>query len=544
MRFAPSRILWILLLAPLLGCGAGSGSESAGGDPAAPVSRSPRPLIVVGIDGATWDVIDPMMARGELPTFRRLAGRGTRADLITLLPLSSPVVWTTLATGRFGRHHNLLDHTYPYVPGPKRRIDSTLRRVPAIWNVASHHSRTVGVVGYFATHPPEAVNGVMVSDRVAKGAAGGVYPPELAAELQGEVDRLADGAVQQEIYRRYLPWSFDEYAIHRPEDPYHEVTKIVRGRIHRQALYDEFIERTALRLAPRGFDLFMVYLRMPDHAAHSTWLFFDDSEFEQRAPAFEKEMLQGVIPATYRQADRFLSELLAVVGDEANLVVLSDHGSGPTAGPWAPPSKLHEIYLFSGSHRPDGILLAAGPDIRHGELEGVTIMDVAPTLSALLDLPLSEELPGTVLEGLLRPDFVSDFPLRQTPGYRMRWQTVESPEAPSDEAENAELEMLASLGYIGGETELAGRDAGGEADFWSFEPKIYREAIFGEILFHAFRDDLEEVERLSRLLEENDPEIVTLVSRKVKKNLNRWQASFDYPLLSPEAEAYFDGRTR
>ena len=172
----------LLILAASWGCGGSrDGADERGAD------LKPRPLVVFCVDGATWDVIDPMIDRGELPNFRKLVETGVRGDLVSIPPVASPLVWTTVATGRFARHHNILDHVFPYTPGAKRRVSSLQRRVPALWNIASHHSRSVAIVGYYATHPVEEVRGAMVSDRAGKGLAGGIYPAKLEAELLPEL---------------------------------------------------------------------------------------------------------------------------------------------------------------------------------------------------------------------------------------------------------------------------------------------------------------------------------------------------------------------
>lgn len=529
---------WVLIAA-LLGCTGSSedtpGNESAGGE------RTRRPLVVLGIDGATWDLIDPMLERGELPNFQRLVQRGARADLVAILPLSSPAIWTTYATGRFARHHNVLDHTYPYVPGPKRRVRSTQRRVPALWNVASHYSRRVGVVGYFASHPPEKVNGVMLSDRSAKGAAGGFYPESLGPDFQPLLEQLQRREETERIRRRYLPWPYDASASRRPQDPYHRVTEMVKGRIAKHLVWEEFIRRAALRLAAQEFDLFMVYLRMIDHASHATWLYYDDSPFAEKADPFDKALLQDIIPTAYRDTDEYLGKLLAATGREVNIVIVSDHGFGPAVGPWAGKKPEGQSFL-SGSHRPDGLFLAAGPDIRPGEIEGVNAMDVAPTLLALLDLPISSELPGRVERRLFRSDVLAGAAPRVAAPYRMRWQALAESDEPSDAAEAADLKILASLGYLDRDTPVAAGESGEALDFWQIEPRLSRNAIIGEAMFHLMRNDLASIEELIALAAEHDQTLADQLPRILRTRFQLWQASFDFPLLSEAARQAFEAR--
>ncbi len=525
-------LTWCFLLVGIaVGCGEPQ-EHPPTGDLGAEDAVKPRPLVVLGIDGLTWDLAQPMMERGELPNLAGLVRRGLWGDMVAIPPLSSPTLWTTFATGRFARHHNVMDHTYPYVAGPKRRVRSTLRRVPAIWNVASQYDRSVGVVGYFASHPAEVVNGVMVSDR-AWSSAGGAYPPELLDELRPDIEQLQQPEAIRQLQQRYLHWPYDIHAIHRPDDPYHRVTRVVKGRIGKHVVSEELVRRASLRLAPREFDLFMVYLRMPDHASHATWMYFDDSQFDDKPSASEKELLAEIIPTSYRDTDDFLGQLLAVVGDDVNLVVISDHGFGPAAGSWRPGNKDDELFLLSGSHRPNGIFLAVGPDIVPGELpSGINALDVAPTLLSLLGLPVSEELPGRVEENLFSPAFRKFFAPRTTPSYRMRWQPVHTEDELREEVESEDLEMLASLGYLSGDTSVADLGATEDLDFWEIEERLRRNLVVGEGLFHLLRDDREAIAELIGLLRVHDPVLAEHLPRVLRKRLHLWQESFPFPLVS------------
>ena len=509
------------------------------GEPPASSAERPRPLVFLGIDGATWDLIDPMMERGELPNLKRLVERGARATLVSQPPLSSPPLWTTMATGRFVRQHQVYDHTYPFVPGgERRRVRSTERRVPALWNVASEADRTVAVIGYYATHPPEVINGVMVSDQAARGAPGGIYPDEVAAELQAELDRLGDKDEIARLQGRYLHWPYDITAIHRPDDPYHRVTQVVKGRIGKQVVWEEFLRRAAQHLAPRPFDLFMLYLRMPDHASHATWIYFDEAAFEDKPDPFDRDLLKDIIPTAYRDTDEYLGRLLDRLGPDANVVIVSDHGFGPAAGRWQ--SQRQEMRMLSGGHRPNGILVAAGPDIRPGEVDGVTVMDVAPTLFALLGLPVSQELPGRVVTDILHPAFLVDFPVRTTPAYRMRWRVVEDAGAPPAETERVDLEILTALGYVDGDATPAAADVTGDVDFWSIEDRLRWNAIIGEILFHLQRDDRRSIEDVMSLVEGRDPEWRRHLPRNVQSRHQLWQEVFEVPVVSDATWGWFE----
>src|SRR5262249_55056739 len=153
------------------------------------------PVLVVGIDGATWDLADKLIARGELPHLASLRTRGSWGRLKSFEPTSSPIIWTTIATGRRADEHGVRGFTHTRLRGvhqalpplrPLKRmgfswlfeqlvkrgevfeapVTSAERRVPALWNIASAQGSPIAVVNWWATWPAEPVLGYMVSERM------------------------------------------------------------------------------------------------------------------------------------------------------------------------------------------------------------------------------------------------------------------------------------------------------------------------------------------------------------------------------------------
>ncbi len=472
-----------------------------GGDDVLAATGKRHPVVVVGIDGATWDLVDPMMARGELPHFRSLVERGTRARLISIPPSSSPVVWTTVATGTFARSHEILGFTYPYSGGRGRPVSSDLRRDPAIWNVASEYGRRVGVVGYFASHPPERVNGFVVSDRIVQGVSGSTYPPELQSELRTGALTAWTADARDALNRRFFPWDFDPDARLDDSDPFYAATRAVHGTVDHALRRDEVLRLVSVDLARRPLDLFVCYFRIVDHACHSTWKYFEPERFERPPVDKARELLENVIPEAYRYVDEMLGELLVAAGEDVNVVVLSDHGFGPDLARDAIPND--DPAIPTGSHRVDGLLLAAGPDIRQGELDLITTIDVAPNLLALLGVPVSDELPGEVAESLFRPGFLEDHPLERVEAWNLRWEPGEH--APVDAAAEEEaLDVLQGLGYIG-DVELDVEAAPvKELDFWGIRRTRRESVLAGEMAYLFLRGRGDEAYALLELARARD----------------------------------------
>src|SRR5690348_13528801 len=134
---APDRRLWILVLAlALAGC-----REEA----------RPR-VVLIGMDGGSWNLLDPMLRAGELPHFQGLIDRGVSADLASVTPLFSPPVWTSIATGRRPEAHGV-DFFY---------ANRFSIKVPTVWERLAAGGVKVGLYDYLVTWPPREYPGGFV----------------------------------------------------------------------------------------------------------------------------------------------------------------------------------------------------------------------------------------------------------------------------------------------------------------------------------------------------------------------------------------------
>src|SRR5947209_18867979 len=124
--------------------------------------------VVFGADGLTFRVLHPLMERGELPNFQRLAQKGCEAILESKYPPLTPPAWTSLSTGLKSARHGVYDFwTYEEQHerglAPKAHVQTTRKGGKAIWNILSEYGKQVLVINVPMTYPPEAVNGIMVS---------------------------------------------------------------------------------------------------------------------------------------------------------------------------------------------------------------------------------------------------------------------------------------------------------------------------------------------------------------------------------------------
>jgi hypothetical protein len=423
--------------------------------------RSPR-VYVLGLDGATWDIIDPLIEQGKLPAFKTLKEVGAWARLRTYDPTLSAVVWTSIATGKGMLKHGIVDWTFVNKQKIEVPYSSSGKKVPSIWEMMDEHGLRSVVLNWFVTYPPDAVSGAMVSDSfpaaVLRSLSGKedpgaladtVYPTEEFQKLYGLLSRLkAEGSLDyprlvKEMEIPDYPAVFKaRYPDYLKRVPLLEVwpTFVAYDRIQ-DALVDHYLEEN-------NSDLFLAYYRFPDVFFHFATLFLD-KEYHDRIDAyvgapvepsaavldeFNRKMADLAWPIL-RKKDALLARLIERARTEkAYLFVVSDHGFQMS-------SKGYTHYgLPKGTPPPDGILGLIGPEVKPGLRIEASVYDVAPTILYLKGLPVGADMDGRPLLDAL----TVHRPVRTALYTRMRHQ--EGKENP--ELDRKRLEELKALGYI------------------------------------------------------------------------------------------------
>ena len=147
-----SRILAALGLSLAVACGEREAVQS-------PEPDRPR-VLLIGVDGASWHVARPMLERGELPHLAKLVERGVHGDLLSMDPMTSPVLWTTIATGCIPDRHGIVHFTQEDPStGKEVPVSSNLRRREALWTILTQQERTTNVVGWYGSGPPRRSRG-------------------------------------------------------------------------------------------------------------------------------------------------------------------------------------------------------------------------------------------------------------------------------------------------------------------------------------------------------------------------------------------------
>jgi predicted AlkP superfamily phosphohydrolase/phosphomutase len=439
-----TAVLTLIVLCPLPGCRPA---------PTAPVSAGP--ILVLGIDGAEWSVIEPLIEGGELPNLARLIEGGASGRLRSLEPLQgSPVIWTTIATGKPPEAHGVRGfvregggaadfHNEPY--------SSNMWTASAFWDVLGANGLRVGVVGWLVTWPPWEVNGFMVSQYVHRMASFGgsdaekgvTYPAELGPRIAPLVASLVD--VGDDDLARFVNLE-SELGLDAVEGRSRDVLiEAVRS--------DEAAVGVALELiGDEGLDLVCVYMRGLDETCHGFWVYRDPEARPPVDPAHalsvtlekQAEALSGTIDEYCRYTDEMVGRVLEAFPDDTTVIVVSDHGfEGP--GPWG----ADRIRMGIEQHSPDGVLIMNGPGVVPGRtIEGARVHDIAPTILTIAGLPVGRDMEGEVLTDAFTREFARTHPVRFVETHETDLEKGVDEEPIESPVDDEVREQLRSLGYI------------------------------------------------------------------------------------------------
>lgn len=452
----------------------------------------PVKLLVFGVDGATFEVLDARIAAGELPAFQRVETQGTRAVLESMDPMFSPLLWTTMASGKPPEEHGIRGF----------HVQATSARVPRLWDIAEAEGYSVGVYKWLVSYPPRPVDGFIVPAWLAPGPE--TFPMELSfvkeLELSNRLKRrnIAAQRSSTELALAGIPqglrvgtlweavrWKLRERSEHPDDDARFAALHELRGQIDR----DVFIH--ALHTHQPDLATFTWYAT--DGLAHRFWKYHQPEAFSE-VDYGQQELYGESVRDAYRQADLILGQVLERVGPDTTVVILSDHGFRPmpdSALQLVPltdrlqarlserlgvpvqisrlgirltltaegadlsdverelaqlidhrglplyewelmptsedtlglslrdetpdPARLEQTLVdgermadyvrvedepFTGDHDPAGVFLAMGPGIPAGQdLGTVDMLDIGPTLQALLGIAPAQDLPGEILLG-------------------------------------------------------------------------------------------------------------------------------------------------
>lgn len=401
-------------------------------------------VLLIGWDAADWKVIQPLLDAGEMPNLAGLIAGGLRGNIATLYPVLSPMLWTSIATGKRAYKHGIHGFSEPLPDGSGVRPVSILsRRTKALWNILNQNGYRSIVAGWWPSHPAEPINGVMVSNHFAQPIgtpeqmpplpAGTIHPAALAGSL-GEL-RVNPMELTGDILRMFVP---DFAKVDQSKDKrLHTFAKVVAETMSIHAVATELLET-------QDWDFAGIYYAGLDHFGHG-FMRYHPPRLPQVSEA-DFAIYQHVIANAYRYHDAMLGRLLNFADENTTVILMSDHGFHP--------DEQRPVYIPvepagpAVEHRHFGILCLKGPGLRVGEtILGASLLDICPTILTLFGLPPGKDMDGKVL----RPAFQAPPQIEPIES----WDDVPGaagmhpPETRLDPVASAEaFKQLVELGYV------------------------------------------------------------------------------------------------
>lgn len=401
-------------------------------------------VYLIGFDGASWNLMERPLREGKLPNFKKLIQTGTSGPLKSFVPTKSPILWTTIATGKVPKKHGVGSYTAE-VNGKVVPVSGMQRGVKAYWNILSDFGVKVGVVNWWVTWPPEKVNGFMVSDHYRSRVKGKepnlTYPADLINELP-DVSISMDRYLE-ERKKFGLPTELHPEASSKAIDELANTYKSYWSQ-------DRAVRESCRRLLNKqNVDVFGVVFRITDVSSHLFWTYLDMDFLTQMRKKEEAGTLttedihhiddefSKILEPIYVYADRILKDFMKKADENTNFIIVSDHGFKFEEGRYGHSSMKQP---------PDGIIILNGPLFKkHHRIENATLLDITPTLLYMEGIPRGKDMDGTILIDAFVPDFVNSHHPQLIASHD---SGVRKGHAMESEEDKEILEDFKSLGYI------------------------------------------------------------------------------------------------
>lgn len=406
--------------------------------------RLAKKLLLIGWDAADWKFMMPLLDSGLLPSLEGVINAGVMGNLATLQPILSPMLWTSIATGKRADQHEILGFVEPDpTTAQLRPVASTSRKVKAVWNILSQAGLRSNVVGWFASHPAEPIHGAIVSNQ---------FPAinSLAEQQQS----LSTGTV----HPKRLTEKIESFRV-RPEEmsaghllPFIPGAAKIDPKDSRLAvLATALAECASIHAAGtwlmehEPWDFTTIYYNAIDRFGHH-FMRFNPPKMQAVSEA-DYELYREVMVGIYRFHDMMLARLLELAGPETTVMIVSDHGfhhehrrpgdgsTNDSAGPLA-------------WHRPLGMICLKGPHIHQDErIYGASLLDITPTILNLFGLPVAQDMDGRPLrQAFKEPPQTEEIPTWEDVAGEAGMHPPQADGEPWDAP--AAIARLAALGYI------------------------------------------------------------------------------------------------
>ncbi|AMV35994.1 alkaline phosphatase family protein [Planctomyces sp. SH-PL62] len=268
-------------------------------------------VMVLGLDGATWDILGPLAAEGLLPNFERLRKGGASGELRSVFPPLSPVAWTGVMTGKNSGKHGVfefLEHDHDPMKG---RVNSSRAiRSDLIWEVAARHGKKTIAGGVPMSYPP----------RPAKDFPGFYLGDFLSPE--NAPDFSSDPALFAELEKAVGPYRAWSTSIHDGDNE-EAVTDDLT------AFLDQHLKTIEFLMGRCEWDLLMFDLMATDRFGHELWHAWDTTHAAAKGRESKLQALRPKLLEFWKTLDRGLGAIFDKADADTTFLLMSDHGFGP-----------------------------------------------------------------------------------------------------------------------------------------------------------------------------------------------------------------------
>jgi predicted AlkP superfamily phosphohydrolase/phosphomutase len=267
-----------------------------------------KKVLFIGLDGSTFDLLDPLMKKGIMPRLSRFIDEGVRGLLETSIPPITPTAWVSWMTGKNPGKHGVFEfllRTKGAGKLPDTPVSSRSRDGLPFWDILGKLGKRAIVTNVPCTYPPTILNGLMVSDFLTpRGRRDFTSPPELLEEIESRF-----GPYELYITEVYTPGKVDR----------------ILDQLFTELEYKTKVNRYLMSEHP--WDVFATHYWGTDRFQHELWHLLDESHpfFDRK----EHEANVGRIHEYWRAVDSTLGELFDHVSEDTTVYIGSDHGFGP-----------------------------------------------------------------------------------------------------------------------------------------------------------------------------------------------------------------------
>ena len=396
--------------------------------PAPPEKNSPLNSLLVGWDAADWQVMTPLLTSGKMPYLTALMEGGVQAQLATLDPPISPMLWSTIATAQWPSKHGI--HGFTEIENEAvRAVRGSSIQVPTYWDVLEENGLSCTTVGWWPSHPaPESKGGGVRISNLAPAEDGnwlgeGIRPSYLkpiakALLLQPE-----------EIPAQVIALFFPNLEVSSEDEVVRSVLKITTHALNVHTI-------ATLALAYGDQVHASIYYYALDHYKHLGMKYHPP-----QLPGVSDEAFAAykhIVTAAYRLHDLFLDALLGFTSEKTTNFLISDHGFKSGEERWG------QLPDHAGApaleHRHFGVFLVKGATVNTEALtSGLTLLDIAPTLLAVHQLKALPDMKGRVA-----PCIASELKASRVP--KVTGKRSEDQESVA--LESSMLSDLIAMGYL------------------------------------------------------------------------------------------------